>query len=68
MCPLIHPPVPCQGPGLTEFLIEELDALLMRRCCSHVLIVGDLKHHQEQAAYESLLDVQGLIMSASPPM
>ena len=43
-----------------EFLTKQLDALLMSHCCSHVLIVGYLNHHQEQAAYESLLNVQGL--------
>ena len=65
LCALYRPPR--QGPGLMEFLTEQLDALLMRHCCSHVLIVGDLNHHQEQAAYESLLDVQGLTDYVSFP-
>ena len=62
LCSFYRPP--CQGPGLMEFLTEQLDPLLMRHCSSHVLIVN---HHQKQAAYESLLDVQGLTDYVSLP-
>ncbi|KAK4290453.1 hypothetical protein Pmani_036646 [Petrolisthes manimaculis] len=51
---------PRQGPDPINFLTEHLDDLLTRHRCRHVLIVGDLNHHMEGAAYENLLTVQGL--------
>ncbi len=40
--------------------MEELDTLLQRHKCSHVMIVGDLNFYMEQDAFSNLLAVQGL--------
>ena len=58
LCAAYRPPR--QGPVILRFLTEQLDGLLTRHGCSHVLIVGDLNHHLERDAYEDLLTVQGL--------
>ena len=51
---------PRRGPAPIDFLTEHLDDLLARHRCRHVLIVGDLNHHMEGAAYGNLLTVQKL--------
>lgn len=55
--------------GLTplDFLADYLDELMTRHNCNHVLIVEDLNHHLEQAAYESLLTAQGLAIFVTFP-
>ena len=58
VCAMYRPPQ--QGPAPLDYLTTHLDDLMTRHRCSHVLIIGDLNHHLEQAAYESLLAVQGL--------
>ena len=35
--------------------------------CKHVLIMGDLNHHMEEAAYKNLLTVQGLTVYVTFP-
>ncbi|KAG0729665.1 hypothetical protein GWK47_029866 [Chionoecetes opilio] len=52
--------LPRQGPASLQYLTGTLDDLMLEHCCWHVLVVGDLNHHLEQHAYESLLTVQGL--------
>ena len=32
----------------------------MRYSCSHGLVLGEVSHHQKQAVFESLMDIQGL--------
>ncbi|MPC44936.1 hypothetical protein E2C01_038618 [Portunus trituberculatus] len=49
-----------QGRAPLDFLTEELDTLLLRHQCSHMMVVGDLNCHLEQSAYDDLLEVQGL--------
>ena len=58
LCVMYRPPR--QGPASIDFLSENLDDLLTRHRCRNVLIVGDLNHHLEGAAYNNLLKVQGL--------
>ena len=58
LCVMYRPPR--QGRAPLDFLTEELDILLQRHKCSHVMIVGDLNPHMEQDAYNNLLAVQGL--------
>ena len=58
LCVMYRPPR--QGPAPLHFLTETLDVLLTRHRCRNVLIVGDLNHHHEEAAYGNLLTVQGL--------
>ncbi|MPC51035.1 hypothetical protein E2C01_044872 [Portunus trituberculatus] len=52
--------LPRQGPAFLDFLTEHLDDLQTRHNCRHFLIVGNLNHQVEGAAYENLLTVQGL--------
>ena len=59
VCAMYRPPR--QGPVPLNYLTTHLDDLMTRHRCSHILIVGDLNHHLEQAAYEGLLAVQGLV-------
>ena len=56
-----------QGPSPLEFLTEELDSLLLRHRCSHVLLVGNLNFHLEQEIFNNLLTVQGLINHVTFP-
>ncbi|XP_045130533.1 uncharacterized protein LOC123515742 [Portunus trituberculatus] len=58
LCIMYRPPR--QGRAPLDFLTEELDTLLLRHQCSHVMVVGDLNCHLEQNAYDDLLEVQGL--------
>ena len=58
LCAMYRPPR--QGPSSLQYLTDKLDDLLTVYSCSHVLVVGDLNHHLERHAYESLLTVQGL--------
>ena len=50
-----------QGPSPLDFLTEELDTLLLRCRCSHVMVVGDLNFHLEQEAFNNVLMVHGLV-------
>ena len=58
LCTMYRPPR--QGPGPLQYLTRTLDDLMMEHRCQHVLVVGDLNHHLERDAYETLLTVQGL--------
>ncbi|KAG0718991.1 hypothetical protein GWK47_007413 [Chionoecetes opilio] len=58
LCAMYRPPR--QGPASLQYLTGALDDLMLKHRCRHVLVVGDLNHHLEQHAYESLLTVQGL--------
>ena len=58
LCVMYRPPK--QGRAPLDFLTEELDTLLQRHKCSHVMVVGDLNPHMEQDAFDNLLAVQGL--------
>uniref|UniRef100_A0A0P4VX79 Uncharacterized protein n=1 Tax=Scylla olivacea TaxID=85551 RepID=A0A0P4VX79_SCYOL len=58
LCVMYRPPR--QGRAPLDFLTEELDTLLQRHKCSHVMIVGDLNFHMEQDAFSNLLTVQAL--------
>ncbi len=59
LCAVYRPPR--QGPLILDFLTDNLDDLLTRHRCRHVLIVGDMNYHLERHAYDNLLAVQGLI-------
>ena len=58
LCVMYRPPR--QGRAPLDFLTEELDTLLQRHQCSHVVVAGDLNCHLEQGAYDDLMEVQGL--------
>ncbi|KAG0717350.1 hypothetical protein GWK47_008070 [Chionoecetes opilio] len=58
LCAMYRPPR--QGPASLQYLTGALDDLMLEHRCRHVLVVGDLNHHLEQHAYESLQTVQGL--------
>ncbi|XP_045113326.1 uncharacterized protein LOC123505739 [Portunus trituberculatus] len=64
-CVMYRPPR--QGRAPLDFLTEELDTLLQRHKCSHVMLVGDLNPHMEQDAYNHLLVVQGLVNHVTFP-
>uniref|UniRef100_A0A0P4VP62 Endonuclease/exonuclease/phosphatase domain-containing protein n=1 Tax=Scylla olivacea TaxID=85551 RepID=A0A0P4VP62_SCYOL len=65
LCVMYRPPR--QGRSALDFLTEELDTMLQRHKCSHVMILGDLNFHLEQDAFNSLLMVQGLTNHVSFP-
>jgi len=65
LCVMYRPPR--QGRAPLDFLTEELDTLLQRHKCSHVMIVGDLNFHMERDAYNNLLAVQGLVNHVTFP-
>ena len=49
-----------QGPAVFHFMANNLDHIMTKHNCNRVMIIGDLNHHLERTAYESLLAVQGL--------
>ena len=65
LCVMYRPPR--QGRAPLDFLTVELDTLLLRHKCSHVMIVGDLNPHMEQDAFNNLLTVQGLVNHVTFP-
>ena len=56
-----------QGSSPLDFLMEELDTILLRHKCSHVMVVGNLNFHLEQEAFNNLLMVQGLVNHVTFP-
>lgn len=48
LCAMYRPPR--QGPAPLDFLTDQVDDLLTRHRCRHVLIVGDLNQHMDGAA------------------
>ena len=48
---------PSQGTALFDFLMDNLDQLMMEHKCEHVVILGDLNQHIVQATFDNLLAV-----------
>ncbi|XP_050698030.1 uncharacterized protein LOC126985992 [Eriocheir sinensis] len=65
LCVMYRPPRQRRAP--LDCLTEELDTLLLRHQCSHVMVVGDLNFHLEQGAFDNLLTVQGLVNHVTFP-